>query len=117
MRRPSSCAGPSRTGATRPGDGRVSAGRRRVRRGSPPRARESASGQRVLAFRRMVSGRAPRVPARRRTGQAAEAVEVTIPAKPEVILVARLTAATVAGRLGCTYYDTEYLEIAVSAVS
>ena len=62
----------------------------------------------------MVSGRAPRVPARRRTGQTAEAVEVTIPAKPEFISVARLTAATVAGRQGFTYDDIEDLKIAVS---
>lgn len=51
---------------------------------------------------------------RRPTGRAAETVEVTIPAKPEFISVARLTAATVAARQSFTYDEIEDLKIAVS---
>jgi serine/threonine-protein kinase RsbW len=54
------------------------------------------------------------VPGRRRTGQAAEAVGVTIPAKPEFVSVARLTAATVAARQSFSYDEIEDLKIAIS---
>lgn len=44
---------------------------------------------------------------------AAEKVEITIPARAEFVSVARLTAATVAARLGFTYDEIEDLKIAV----
>ena len=50
---------------------------------------------------------------RRRTEQAAEAVEVRIPSKPEFVSVARLRAAAVAARLSFTYDEIEDLKIAV----
>lgn len=43
----------------------------------------------------------------------AEVVEVTIPARPEFVSVARLTTATVAARQGFTYDEIEDLKIAV----
>jgi serine/threonine-protein kinase RsbW len=54
------------------------------------------------------------MPARRPTEQAAETVEVTIPAKPEFVSVARLTAAAVAARQSFTYDEIEDLKIALS---
>lgn len=50
----------------------------------------------------------------RRTEKTAEVVEVTIPARPEFVSVARLTAATVAARRSFTYDEIEDLKIAVS---
>ncbi len=46
-------------------------------------------------------------------GPGGEQVEVTFPARPEFVSVARLTAATVAGRRGFTYDEIEDLKIAV----
>ncbi|HKV43170.1 MAG TPA: ATP-binding protein [bacterium] len=54
------------------------------------------------------------MPGRRRTGQAAEMVGVTIPAKPDFVSVARLTAATVAARQAFSYDEIEDLKIAIS---
>jgi serine/threonine-protein kinase RsbW len=45
--------------------------------------------------------------------QDAERVEITIPARAEFVSVARLTAATVAARLGFSYDEIEDLKIAV----
>lgn len=44
----------------------------------------------------------------------ADSVEVTFPARPEFVSVARLTAATVAARLGFTYDEIEDVKIAVA---
>lgn len=46
-------------------------------------------------------------------GSGTDSVEVTIPARPEFVSVARLTAATVAGRLGFTYDEIEDVKLAV----
>lgn len=48
------------------------------------------------------------------TEPAAEPVDVTIPAKPEYVSIARLTAAAVAARKAFSYDEIEDLKIAVS---
>ena len=48
------------------------------------------------------------------TEPAAEPIDVTIPAKPEYVCVARLAAAAVAARRAFTYDEIEDLKIAVS---
>ncbi len=46
-------------------------------------------------------------------GSGTDSVEVTIPARPEFVSVARLSAATVAARLGFTYDEIEDVKLAV----